>query len=71
MIARQSGCGLVAAPGDPDALAAAILAMYDNPAATREMGARGRQVAMQFDRKVAVQAYHDLFARVAAGVGVA
>jgi colanic acid biosynthesis glycosyl transferase WcaI len=71
MIARQSGCGLVAAPGDPDALAGAIVAMYDNPAATREMGARGRQVALQFDRKVAVQAYHDLFARVAAGAGVA
>jgi hypothetical protein len=35
------------------------------------MGARGRQVALQFDRKVAVQAYHDLFARVAAGAGVA
>jgi len=67
MIARQSGCGLVAAPGDPDALAAAIVAMYENPAATREMGARGRQVALQFDRKVAVRAYHDLFARVAAG----
>jgi hypothetical protein len=52
-------------------LAGAIVAMYDNPAATREMGARGRQVAWQFDRKVAVQAYHDLFARVAAGAGVA
>lgn len=71
MIARQSGCGLVAAPGDPDALAGAIVAMYDNPAATREMGARGRQVALQFDRKVAVQAYHDLFARVSAGASVA
>jgi len=71
IIARECGCGLVAAPGDPDALASAILAMYDNPAATREMGARGRQVAWQFDRKVAVQAYHDLFARVAATARVA
>ena len=70
-IARQSGCGLVAAPGDADALARAIVAMYDDPAANREMGARGRQVALQFDRKVAVQAYHDLFARVAAGAGIA
>ena len=65
MIARECGCGLVAAPGDPDALAAAIVALYDNPADAREMGARARQAAWQFDRKVAVQAYHDLFTRVA------
>jgi glycosyltransferase involved in cell wall biosynthesis len=65
MIVRECGCGLVAAPGDPDALAAAILALYDNPGDAREMGARARQAAWQFDRKVAVQAYHDLFVRVA------
>jgi hypothetical protein len=44
--------------------------LYDNPAATREMGARARQVAWRFDRKVAIQAYHELFARVA-GVATA
>ena len=65
MIARECGCGLVAAPGDPDALAAAIARMYDDPAAAREMGARARRRRWQFDRRVAVQAYHDLFARVA------
>jgi colanic acid biosynthesis glycosyl transferase WcaI len=70
IIAREGGCGLVAAPGDPEALAAAIVSLYDNPAATREMGARARQVAWRFDRKVAVQAYHDLFTRVA-GVATA
>jgi colanic acid biosynthesis glycosyl transferase WcaI len=70
IIAREGGCGLVAAPGDPDALAAAIMSLYDNPAATREMGARARQVAWRFDRKVAVQAYHDLFMRLA-GVATA
>ena len=41
-IARETGCGLVAAPGDPAALAEAIAAMYDDPAMTREMGARAR-----------------------------
>jgi colanic acid biosynthesis glycosyl transferase WcaI len=66
-IARESGCGLVAAPGDPAALADAIATMYDNPAMTRDMGGRARQVARQFDRKVAVAAYHDLFERVAGG----
>ena len=64
-IARESGCGLVAAPGDPAALADAIATMYDDPAMTREMGARARLAARQYDRKVAVQAYHELFERVA------
>ena len=63
-IARESGCGLVAAPGDPAALADAIATMYDNPAMTREMGARSRLAARQYDRTVAVQAYHELFERV-------
>jgi colanic acid biosynthesis glycosyl transferase WcaI len=65
-LARESGCGLVAAPGDPAALAEAIATMYDDPAMTRDMGGRARLVARQYDRKVAVQAYHDLLERVAA-----
>ena len=68
MIARAAGCGLVAAPGDAGALADAIVAMYDDPRATQEMGARARTAARQFDRRVAVQAYHELFERVAAGI---
>jgi putative colanic acid biosynthesis glycosyltransferase WcaI len=64
-IARESGCGLVAAPGDPAALADAIATMYDNPAMTRDMGARARLAARQYDRKNAVEAYHELFERVA------
>jgi glycosyltransferase involved in cell wall biosynthesis len=63
-IARESGCGLVAAPGDPAALAEAIATMYDDPAMTRDMGAQARLVARQYDRKIAVQAYHQLFERV-------
>jgi colanic acid biosynthesis glycosyl transferase WcaI len=64
-IARESGCGLVAAPGDPAALADAIATLHDDPVATREMGVRARRVARQFDRRTAVQAYHELFERVA------
>jgi putative colanic acid biosynthesis glycosyltransferase WcaI len=64
-IVRDAGCGLVAAPGDPGALADAIVAMHDDPDATREMGIRARRAARQFDRRVAVQAYHALFERVA------
>jgi putative colanic acid biosynthesis glycosyltransferase WcaI len=65
VIARDAGCGLVAAPGDAAALADAIVAMHDNPAETREMGLRARRAARQFDRRAAVQAYHALFERVA------
>jgi glycosyltransferase involved in cell wall biosynthesis len=64
LIARESGCGLVAAPGDPAALADAIATMYDDPAMTRDMGGRARLAARQYDRKVAVQSYHDLFERI-------
>jgi glycosyltransferase involved in cell wall biosynthesis len=64
-IARDYGCGLLAAPGDPDALARAIAAMYDDPAATRAMGQRARAAALHFDRRAAVAAYHALFRRVA------
>jgi glycosyltransferase involved in cell wall biosynthesis len=64
-IVREYGCGLLAAPGDPDALAAAIAAMYDDPSATRLMGQRARAAALQFDRRAAVAKYYDLFQRIA------
>ena len=40
------------------------MAMYDDPGATRAMGQRARAAALQFDRRVAVAAYYDLFVRV-------
>ena len=64
-IARDHGCGVLAAPGDPDALAGAIVSLADDPATTCAMGQRARTAALQFDRRIAVRAYHDLFARVA------
>jgi glycosyltransferase involved in cell wall biosynthesis len=64
-IVREHGCGLLAAPGDPDALAAAIAAMHDDPAGTRTMGERARSAALQYDRRAAVAAYYRLFQRVA------
>lgn len=63
-IAREHHCGLSIAPGDADALARAVLTLYQNRHATLEMGRRGRHAALQFDRRVAVRAYFDLFARV-------
>jgi colanic acid biosynthesis glycosyl transferase WcaI len=70
-IAAREGCGVVAAPGDPDALASAIAQLHDDPQATRVMGERARRAAWQYDRRVAVRAYHDLFAQVAAIRGAA
>jgi len=64
-IARESGCGLVAAPGDPAALAEAIATLHDDAAMTKDMGVRARLAARQYDRPGAVQAYHDLFERIA------
>jgi glycosyltransferase involved in cell wall biosynthesis len=64
-IAREHHCGVLAAPDDPDGLAAAIAALYDDPAAVTAMGRNARRAALQFDRRVAVKAYFDLFARLA------
>ena len=63
-IARDHGCGVLAHANDPDSLAAAIVSLYDNPAEARAMGERARRAAFRFDRRVAVQAYYDLFARI-------
>jgi colanic acid biosynthesis glycosyl transferase WcaI len=38
---RASGAGVVVSPHDPQQFASAILAMYENPEASREMGLRG------------------------------
>jgi colanic acid biosynthesis glycosyl transferase WcaI len=70
-IATRERCGVVAAPGDPDALAAAIATLYDDPDATRAMGERARRAAWHYDRRVAVRAYRDLFAQVAQKRGAA
>jgi colanic acid biosynthesis glycosyl transferase WcaI len=64
-IARDHRCGVLATPGDPDDLARAIAALHDDPAGTRAMGERARAAAWQFDRRVAVRAYYDLFRRLA------
>ena len=70
-IAQKERCGVLAAPGDPDALARAIAALYDDPDRTRQMGERARRAAWQFDRRAAVRAYHDLLSRVASREGAA
>jgi glycosyltransferase involved in cell wall biosynthesis len=62
--ALEHGCGVWAPPGDPDALASAIARVHDDPAAALARGARARALAWRFDRRAAVDAYYDLFARL-------
>ena len=64
-IAVEHGCGVVADPGSADDLARKLAALYDDPATVRTMGHNSRSIAWRFDRRVAVQAYYDLFVRVA------
>jgi colanic acid biosynthesis glycosyl transferase WcaI len=64
-IARDHACGLIAEPGNPDDLARQIATLAGNPALVRALGEAARRAAVRFDRPAAVQAYADLFARVA------
>jgi glycosyltransferase involved in cell wall biosynthesis len=64
VLAREHRCGVTAAPGDADALAAAIAALHDDPSMAAAMGARARRLAWQFDRRTAVDQYHALFLRL-------
>jgi len=61
ILARARGCGLVARPGDADELAARIRTLYADPALRVWMGENARRAGLDFDRRRAVRAYHDLF----------
>jgi glycosyltransferase involved in cell wall biosynthesis len=63
-IAAEHDCGVTVPPDDPDALAGAVAALYDDPFRTRAMGEHARTAALRFDRRVAVGAYYDLFVRL-------
>jgi len=67
VIAREHQCGTIAPPGEPDALAASIAALCDDPAGARVMGENARRAAWCYDRRVAVQSYYDLFASLGRG----
>ncbi len=71
VLAAEQDCGVLAAPGDPDALAGAIAGLYDDPGATARMGANARALALRFDRRTAVRAYHDLFSTLSSAGGAA
>jgi glycosyltransferase involved in cell wall biosynthesis len=64
-IAREHGCGVLAAPGDAADLAAKIRSLHDDRPGTAAMGARARDAAWLFDRRRAVKSYYELFAALA------
>lgn len=64
-ITRKYDCGLLAEPGDPGDLAEKILSLYHNCALARRLGTNARQAALQFDLKVQVRAYNDVFQELA------
>jgi colanic acid biosynthesis glycosyl transferase WcaI len=49
-IVRESGCGIAVDPDDPDAVAAAIGALRNDPARLAEMGRRARETAEKYAR---------------------
>jgi glycosyltransferase involved in cell wall biosynthesis len=67
MSIRESGCGYVVPPGNPDALAERIRYLFDHPDAVREMGKKARQsLERNYSRRVVAEKYLDLLREVSA-----
>jgi colanic acid biosynthesis glycosyl transferase WcaI len=64
-ITERHQCGLVAAPGDAQSLAARIREFYRDRALTMRFGANARTVGLSFDRRRQVSKYMELFRTVA------
>ncbi len=61
LIVQEEACGLRVEPGDPEALAAAILRLRDDPVEREEMGRRARKALEdRFDRSISTEAYRSL-----------
>lgn len=63
-IAEAWDCGVAATPGDPRAIADAILGLAADPARVARLGEHARRAALRFDRRVAVDAYYDVLRQV-------
>ncbi|MEG3438048.1 glycosyltransferase family 4 protein [Pannus brasiliensis CCIBt3594] len=65
---ERSGGGLVVPPEDPDALARAILELYNDPERLRILGENGRQYAVEnYSFESALDRYEKLFAELVGG----
>ena len=65
-ITNRYGCGFVVAPGDADALAAKILALYHDAPLAKQLGDRAREAGLLFDRRRQTAAYANLLREVCA-----
>jgi glycosyltransferase involved in cell wall biosynthesis len=64
---RLAGCGLTIAPGDVDALVAALTLLADDPSLARQMGERGRSAFLTtYERKLCCERWHELIAELVA-----
>lgn len=63
-IVTRFGCGVVADPDDPEAVAAVVKDLAQNPEALQEMGRRARAVAPQFERQLQLERFLALVERV-------
>jgi len=65
-VANRYNCGGLCPPGDPRALASAILQLYEAPESLKRMGKRARDAAKHYDRKVALRSFYNLFSELLA-----
>jgi len=63
-VAKHYKCGILIPPGDPQALASAIVRLYDDPSNLKKMGKRAREAAGNFDRKVAIKSFYGLLSEI-------
>jgi colanic acid biosynthesis glycosyl transferase WcaI len=67
MSIRESGCGFIVPPRDPDALAEKIRYLFDHREAVREMGKKAREsLEGNYSRRVIAKKYFDLLREVSA-----
>ena len=64
-VVKESGGGIVVTPEDSQALAEAILELYENPEKVEELGKQGRKYAEEnFGSKTTLDNYEALFAEI-------
>ncbi len=69
-LVRAADCGLLVPPGDPEAMAAAIRSLLNDPARASALGARGREYALRhLTRRACIDEIERLLTACAAGRG--
>jgi colanic acid biosynthesis glycosyl transferase WcaI len=65
-VAKRYNCGVIYPPGNPHAIASAIVQLYEDPESLKKMGKRAREAAKNYDRKVALKSFYELFSNLLA-----